>query len=306
MAPPAPPILAAIDAHQHFFDLENNRYPWLQDGWLPDFRYGDYTAICRSYLPEHYAEDTAGQNIVASVHIEAEHDPADPVAETRWLHRVAEQSGFPHAIVGWAMFCRSNIAEVLAGHAAFPLTRGIRQKPAAASGPDAIVPGYPGSMADPAFRAGYALLAEFGLHYELQTPWWHLGEAVALARDFPDTMIVLNHAGLPANRSATGLAGWREAMEGFAAEANTAVKISGLGVRDEAWTVAENGPIVRAAIDIFGPQRCMFASNFPVDSLVGDYATIYGGFREITADFPESDRRALFHDTARRLYRIAS
>jgi predicted TIM-barrel fold metal-dependent hydrolase len=137
----------------------------------------------------------------------------------------------------------------------------------------------------------------------MQTPWWHLGEAADLARDFPETTIILNHTGLPADRSEGGLKAWRAAMETFAAQPNTAVKISGLGVPGQRWTADLNRGIVRDTIDIFGVDRCMFASNFPVDSVCATFDEIYGGFFEIVADLPESDRRALFHDNAARYYR---
>ncbi|MDX1376242.1 MAG: amidohydrolase family protein, partial [Burkholderiales bacterium] len=170
----------------------------------------------------------------------------------------------------------------------------------------AVAPGAPGSMGDARWRAGYALLERHGLHFELQTPWWHLAEAVDLARDFPRTQIVLNHAGLPADRSAEGLAGWGAAMRALAACPNVAVKISGLGLPGRPWRVEDNAPIVRAAIETFGVARCMFASNYPVDRLVASYDTIMSGFRVIVADRPAAERRALFHDNAARIYRIDS
>ena len=81
-------------------------------------------------------------------------------------------------------------------------------------------------------------------------------------------------------------------------------KISGLGQPGQAWTVEANGPVVRDAIGMFGPNRCMFASNFPVDGLCAGFRTIFSGFWDITADLPENARRALFHDNARRIYRL--
>lgn len=294
--------LPIIDAHHHFWELGQGRYPWLEDHVIP-FRYGDYAAIRRTYLPADFLRDHGSHRIVKSVHMEAEWDSRDPVAETRWLHALHDSSGWPHALVGQAWFGRADIAEVLAGHAAFPLIRSIRQKPAAAVSPQAFVPGAPGSMADPAFRAGYRLLARHRLHYDLQTPWWHLGEAADLARDFPDTLIILNHTGLPADRSPAGLAGWRESMERFAAEPNTLVKISGIGVPGRAWTPGLQRGVVLDAIRIFGADRCMVASNFPVDSLCASYDAIFGGLKAITAAMPDRERRAIFHDTAARVYR---
>jgi len=159
-------------------------------------------------------------------------------------------------------------------------------------------------MLDPAWRAGFTHLARAGLRFDLQTPWWHLHEAVRLAVDFPHTSIVLNHTGLPADRSAAGLTGWKRAMSGLAACPNVAVKISGLGQPGRAWTVDANRDIVRTVIDLFGAKRCMFASNFPVDSLCAPFATIFGGFRDIVADLTPHEQRALFRDNAIRIYDI--
>ena len=291
------------DPHQHFWDLSGNTHPWLASPHA-GFRYGDYSAIRRTYLPNDYRTDTRRQNVVRSVHIEAEWDPADPVAETRWLDRLAQSTGWPTACVGQAWFARDDIAEVLAGHAASALVRGIRQKPPAAARPDEVDPRAPGAMGDERFRRGYDLMPRYGFSYDLQTPWWHLAEAADLARSFPETRIVLNHTGLPADRSEAGLAGWRRALETFAAEPNTRLKISGLGLADGSWPVDGNRVVVRDAIRIFGVRRCMFASNFPVDSLVADYDTIYDGFRAFVADLSDADQRALFHDNAVRCYRL--
>jgi predicted TIM-barrel fold metal-dependent hydrolase len=298
--------LPIVDAHQHFWDLERNYLPWLCDEPMVPFRYGDYSPIRRTYLPPDYRRDTAGHQVVKTVHVEAEWDPADPVGETRWLQTIAAEHGVPSAIVAQARLDREGIAEVLAQQAAFPLVRGIRYKPKAATDPRAARRGEPGSMDDPRWREGYALLADHGLSYDLQTPWWHLDAALDLARDFPATAIILNHTGLPADRSGEGLNGWRRAMTRFAEAENVAVKISGLGQPGQPWTVEANGPIVRDVIRIFGVERCLFASNFPVDSLCASFDTIYSGFKAIVADLDPADQRRLFHDNALRVYRLAT
>lgn len=294
--------LPIIDAHHHFWELGHGRYPWLENETIP-FRYGNYTAIRRSYLVDDFRRDHGDHAIVKSVHMEAEWNPHDPVGETRWLHHLHDRTGWPHAMVGQVWFDRDDAAEMLAGHATFPLVRSVRQKPKAALSPKAFVAGAPGSMADPAFRAGFRHLERHGLHYDLQTPWWHLGEATALAQDFPDTLIILNHTGLPADRSPDELVGWRDAMACFAAEPNTVVKISGIGVPGQPWTPELQCGVVLNTIALFGADRCMIGSNFPVDSLCASYDAIFSGFKSITADLPAKDRRALFHDTAQRVYR---
>jgi predicted TIM-barrel fold metal-dependent hydrolase len=293
-----------LDAHQHFWDLERNYLPWLKDEPPVPFRYGDYRPIRRTYLPPDYARDTAGFRIVGTVYVETEWDPKDPVGETRWVHALATETGLPSAVVAHARLDAPDAADILAAHAAFPLVRGIRHKPRAATSPKDIVPGAPGSMGDPAWRRGFAALAPLGLSFDLQTPWWHLDEALDLARAFPATTIVVNHTGLPADRSEAGLAGWHGAMARLAAAPNVAVKISGLGVPGRAWTVDANGWIVRTTIETFGIDRCLFASNFPVDSLIGRFAEIFDGFLAITADLGPADRQKLFVENARRTYRL--
>lgn len=299
------PRFPIVDAHQHFWDLTRNYYPWLCEKEPIPFRYGDYSAIRRNYLPGDLRRDCAGLDLRMTVHMEAEWDRADAVAETRWLESLNAATGLPTACIGHAEFERDTIADVLAGHAASKLMRGIRQKPAAAPSAAEAKRGQPGSMDDPVWREGYALLEKHGLSYDLQTPWWHLNAAAELAGDFPGTTIIINHTGLPADRSTEGLAAWRAALERVAAQGNVAIKISGLGQRGLRWSAAANAPIIRDTIAIFGAERCMFASNFPVDSLAGAYRDIYAGFLAAVADRPDSDQRKLFHDNAVRIYRLA-
>jgi predicted TIM-barrel fold metal-dependent hydrolase len=295
---------AIVDAHQHFWDLARNYHPWLADATMIPFRYGDYAALRRNYLPADYRADIGRHRIVATVHVEAEWDPGDPVGETHWLEALRDETGLPTVAVAHAKLDGADAAEVLAAQAAFDFVRGIRHKPAAAPSPAEVTIGAPGSMGDRRWRDGYALLARHGLSFDLQTPWWHLGEAAALARDFPRTPVIINHTALPSDRSLSGLAAWRAALATAAREPNVALKISGLGVVDEPWRRAANAPIVCAAIAIFGVDRCMFASNYPVDSLVGSFDAIYSGFAAIVVDLPQAAKRKLFHDNAMRIYRI--
>lgn len=297
--------LALVDAHQHFWDLQRGRYPWLQDEPPPAaFRYGDTRALRRSYLPEQYAADTRGWRVVATVHVEAEWDRADPVAETRSLAELRARTGLPTVAVAHARLDREDAAGVLQAQAAFEFVRGIRHKPTAAPSPRDVVRGAPGSMDDPKWRAGYALLSRYHFSFDLQTPYWHLAEAADLARAFPWILIVINHTGLPADRSAEGLRAWRAALELAAGEPNIALKISGLGVKGQPWSLAANAPVIRDAIRIFGTDRCCFASNYPVDSLVASFDAIFTGFKAAVADLSAEDQRKLFCDTAVRLYRI--
>ena len=297
--------LEIVDAHQHFWDPQRNVYPWLRAEPPPPFRYGDTRPLRRPYLPAQYRADCAKHRVVKTVHVEAGWDPGDPVGETRWLAGLREREGLPTVAVAAARLDRAEAAEVLAAQAAFPFVRGIRHKPDAAASPDEARRGAAGSMDDLRWRAGFALLSRHRLSFDLQTPWWHLPAAVDLARAFPWIPIVINHTGLPVDRSVDDLKAWRAALEAAAGEPNISIRISGLGIRGQPWSLAANAPVIRDAIRIFGVERAMFASNYPVDGLVGAFDAIYTGFKAAVADLPAADQRKLFHDNAVRFYRIS-
>jgi predicted TIM-barrel fold metal-dependent hydrolase len=301
-------VIPIIDAHHHIWDLEANRHPWLQDEPPIPFRYGDYRALRRNYLPADFRRDAARQNVVATVYMEAEHDPADPLHETRWVHDIAAREGLPNAMAAAAFLDRADAAEIIRAQAAMPLVRSLRHKPKGVARPQDYDPSHriPGSMRCPAWRAGYRYLAESGLHFELQTPWWHLPDALELARDFPGTLIVLNHLGLPADRSAAGLAAWREAMARLAEAPNVRVKLSGICVPGRRWTPELQAPVVLEAIRLFGAGRCMVASNFPVDGLLATYDEIMDGLRAIIAGLPEDEQRRILAGTAAETYRVTA
>ena len=270
------------DAHLHLWDAHARYYPWLCDRAV-NFRYGDYSALPRRYALENYRADTGRWEVTHGVYVEAEWDPDDPLGEMAFIESIRTQNGFPTVAVAQAWLDRANCAQVLEAHAQRAFVRGVRHKPKS------------GMMDDAQWRSGFAQLAPLGLHFELQAPWPQLEEAARLARDFPDTTIVLNHAGLPSDED---LPAWRKALAALAACPNVAVKISGLG------KVKRKREVVLTAIDLFGVQRAMFASNFPVDRLCASFDEIYTGFREITHELPETDRRALFRDNALRIYRM--
>ena len=294
--------LPIADAHHHIWDLALKAHPWLSDESKLPFRYGDISAIRKTYLPADYRSDSRRFNVVKTVYVEAEWDSSDPIGESRWVHAMAARHGLPNAMVAQARLDRDDAAEVLEQQAAFPLIKSVRHKPKSATRRSDARRGDSGSMDCPQWRKGFALLANHGLHFDLQTPWWHFDAASELARDFPGTTIIVNHTGLPADRSPEGVAGWRSAMELLAAQANVMLKISGLGVPGCRWTKELQGPVVGDAIRIFGVERAMFASNFPVDSLVATFDEIYESFLAITRDIPDAVRGKLFHDNAARIY----
>lgn len=297
--------LPIVDAHHHFFDLEANDHPWLKGERLSAFRYGDYSAICRDFMPDDYQQASGAHRIVKTVLMEGEWNPADPVGEARWVAGLAAKAGRPNAMAAQIWLDRDDVGAVLDAYAGLPLVRSVRHKPKARTrAAHAANFAAPGSMRCRRWRDGYARLQAAGLHFELQAPLWHFGEAVELARDFPGTLIIVNHAGLPADRSDQGLKAWRMALDRLADAPNVVMKVSGIGVPGEAWTAALQAPVIAGTLAAFGTGRVAFASNYPVDSLCASFATIFDVFKAVTADLAPATRLALFHDNATDWYRL--
>jgi predicted TIM-barrel fold metal-dependent hydrolase len=300
----APDAVTLIDAHHHLWDLQANYYPWLRDHPEENFFLGNYDALKRNYLPEDYCRDSISHNVLATVHVEAEWDRSDQIGETRWISAIAARYGFPNAVVAHAWFHTDNSAEVIAGQAAFPLVRGIRSKPVTSASPDTMNPGAPGTMQDERWLRGFALLKKHGMSWDLRVPFWHLPEAASVARTFPETPIVLNHTGFPWDRSEDGLRAWRAAMETIADAPNVHLKVSEFGLRDQAWDYESNRRVVLDAIAIFGIERCMFATNFPVAGLRVDYDTLVASVSRMLGHLSADDREQFFWKNAARFYRL--
>jgi predicted TIM-barrel fold metal-dependent hydrolase len=232
-------------------------------------------------------------------------DRTQQVAETRWVTEVNARYGFPGAIIAHAWFHTENAEEILAAQSQFPLVRGIRSKPVTSLRPGTATPGAPGTMQDDKWLRGFALLEKYGLSWDLRVPYWHLAEAAEVARQFPRTPIVLNHTGFPWDRSEEGLAAWRREMETLALEPNVHVKVSEFGLKDSAWDYESNRRVVTEAIAIFGMERCIFASNFPVAGLRIDYDTLVRSLNRMLSGHSQADRDRFFWQNAAAFYRLS-
>ncbi|HJQ60917.1 MAG TPA: amidohydrolase family protein [Vineibacter sp.] len=297
---------AIVDSHHHLWDLARGRYPWLQDAYDPaHFLLGAYEALRRDFMPEHYRAACEGLPVVATVHVEAERARAEALAETAWLHEVSARSAMPHAVVAWVDLLAADAEARLAEQAADTLVRGVRFKPTTSATPAQSVRDQPGALQDPRWPDGLARLQRHGLSWDLRVPFWHLEEAATLVCQAPGLAVALNHVGLPWDRSPSGLEVWRRGMTALAACGNVHVKLSELGLRDAPWNVADNVRIIREVVDIFGWQRCMFGSNFPVASLRIGYRALVQATGEALAPLTAKQRRAIWQDNALRFYRIS-
>ena len=293
-----------IDPHMHLWDLDRHYYSWLQDTPLPNNPAGDISSIAyRSYGLDDYLADTAGWNVVQTVHVECGLPPRDQLSETDWLQGIADTRGVIGGVVAGANLDDPRVEPLLEAHAARANVRGIRQivnwhaDPAKTYGPRDL-------LLDPQWRAGYALLAKYGLSFDLQLYPSQMTTAAALAAANPDVPVIVNHTGMPTDRDDAGLKAWRDGLALLAQRPNVSCKISGLAMIDRAWTVDSLRPFVLQVIETFGPNRCMFASNFPVEKVHGSFGGFYEAYDTITADFGEAERTSLFGGTAARVYRL--
>ena len=297
-----PPV---VDCHHHLWDLGKHRYEWLQAEPILDTLLGDYSPICRDYLIQNYLADARPAGVVKSVHVQCEFDHADPAGETEWLQGLADRHGFPHGIVGFVNLADPAAGALLDTHGGFANFRGVRQNlNFDADDPRRCFADRGDYLSDPAWRRGFSLLAPRGLSFDLQILPLQMGEAYEALVACPGTGVVLDHAGLPLDRNPEALELWRRGMRRLASLPNVAVKLSGFGMMDRSPSVATIRPIVLETIEMFGAERCMFASNFPVDGLGGNLVDFFDAYRAVVADFSEDERIALFARNAERFYRI--
>ena len=291
-----------VDPHHHLWDPGRNTYPWLQ-GEMHDRGWGDLRPLQQPYLVANLLADAARQGLQKSVHVQANFDPADPVGETAWLEGVAAESGFPHGIVGFADFSSPDVESVLERHSQHTRMRGIRQ--VLNRHPNPVLNRAPKDfLADETWQKKLGLLQRYGWSFDAQVYCQQMPALAPLARRYPDMQFVLDHAGMPAERDAAGVEGWKRGMRQLAACSNIAVKLCGYGMVDTKWTVDSIRPFVLQPIEWFGPERCMFASNFPVDRLMASYDRLWNAYRDISAGFSSAEKALLFRENAERIYRI--
>jgi predicted TIM-barrel fold metal-dependent hydrolase len=284
-----------IDAHVHFWDhsISGLRWHWLEPTWVHP-RLGRLPELDRPrYSVAEFRDETDGLGVIGIVHIQAVAPDCDPVEETAWLTRVAASSGWPLAIVGACRLAADDAAQILDHHAEYPLYRGIRDYGAGAE------------IDTPAFERGVAALAERSGSLEIMVAWPQFPSVLRIARNHPELVVVLGHAGLPQERTDEYFSHWSAGLRELATAPNIICKISTLGGSgDPSYTADTIRRWLLACVDAFGVERCMLASNWPIDSLFGTYDHLLAAYRTIADDLPAADRTALFSGTARRIYRI--
>ncbi|HEY9593697.1 MAG TPA: amidohydrolase family protein [Spirochaetia bacterium] len=319
---PIDPSLPICDAHHHLWDRPDGRY--LIDDFLGDAR-GGHRIVRTVYVECRSMYRKDGPVEMRSVG-ETEH--VTGVAE-RAARAPGERVGVACRIVGYAdLRLGAGVAPVLEAHlmAGGNRFRGIRNVSTWHEDPTVALKAHniPGLLSDTRFREGFALLREYGLSFDACLFFTQLAELADLARAFPNTPIILNHAGgilgtgPYAGKSDEVFRVWKRGMAALAFCPNVCVKLGGLGEQNAGFgwrgralppTSAEMAkamaPYFLACIEMFGADRCMFESNFPVDRRSCSYTVVWNAFKRITERFSPGERIALFHDTAARAYRFS-
>jgi len=283
-----------VDTHVHFWDLDHEtlRYDWLTpEAEDPDL--GDYGAMkSRRFTPADFDGETRFCRLGGVVHVQAAIGSDDPVQESAWLQGWSDRCGIPAAAVAAADLADRGAAGVLERHAAFPCVRGIRDLR------------YDGYLTDPDWQRGYAGLERHGFVCCDDPLVEAMPDAAALAARHPGIVYCVDHAGFPRRRDADYFKEWSAAMRRIAAVPNTVCKISGLGQADHRWTVESMRPWVLECIELWGPERAFFGTNWPVDRLFSSYADVLAAYAEIIAGLSVGEREALWSGTARRVFRL--
>ncbi len=287
-----------IDAHHHLWDLNAVEYPWLMEKGAVRF-FGDPTTIQRDYLLPEYRADASAQGFSASVHIQV--GAADPWAEAQWVQSVADQ--YPDWPLVQVVFCdltANDLEYQLDRFQSLPSVRGVRQIVGRAPGEDAKT-GTNKLLENPDFRNGLVAVGERGLSFDLQLLPELMEQTSEVLSRAPGTPVALCHAGSPHDRSADGLSSWQDALSSLSKLPQVYCKLSGLGMFDHNWSAQSVAPIVSTCLSQFGADRCMFGSNFLVDSLSSTYLELVSRLQELISD---QHQNSVFHDTAKRFYRF--
>lgn len=292
-----------IDPHHHLWDLSMGKHPWLLPTDPSVQAVAGLSEIAHDYLVDDYVRDSAGHDIVATVHIEALW-AGDPVGETRWLETLDKSKGVAARYVGGASLGKEGAERVIAEQAAFDRMTGIRGILSWHPDPKKCFVGDPELGRNPAWRRDIARLEKHGLNLELMMYPYQAAIVREIAEANPGLQIIINHCGSPIDRDAEGMQRWRDGLKLISACPNIALKISNPGAYDHNWTLASVRDVAMHCIDCFGAARTMFGTDYPVSKIQMSYDQIYDTFKTIASALSAGEQSRLFHDNAKRFYRL--
>jgi predicted TIM-barrel fold metal-dependent hydrolase len=289
-----------VDGHFHIWRQAD--LPWLLGPMQPRI-FGPYEPLRRDYPIEEYLADCRPAGVTEAVYVQANWDPERFDEEAEFVAEASERAGFPIAIVAYADMLADDVRPQLDRLARNTRVRGVRMQLHWHDNPLYCFAAKPDLVRDDRLRANVGCLAQYGWSFDLQVFAPQMASAAELAASCPDVTFVLQHAGMLEDLSTEGVATWRSGMELLAGQANAVSKLSGLGTFLRANDPAHIGLVVRETLSLFGPQRCLFGSNFPIEKLWTRYGELMAAHQ---AAVPDAARRDVFCDTARRVYRLGT
>ncbi len=287
-----------VDAHFHIWRQAD--LPWLMGPMQPRI-FGPYEPIRRDYPVEEYLADCRAEGIAEAVYVQANWAPARALDEVRFVAESARRAAFPIATVAYADMLVDDIRPQLDALAAEPSVRGVRMQLHWHENPLYRFAQTPDLARDPALQRNVARLADYGWSFDLQVFAGQMQGAADLAVACPKVTFVLQHAGMLEDLTPAGIAAWREGMKRLAACPNVVSKLSGLGTFLRRNDPAHIALVAGETLTLFGAERCLFGSNFPIEKLWTTYAALVGAYR---AGVPAHDHDQVFNRTARRVYRL--
>lgn len=290
-----------VDAHHHIWRRAD--LPWLQGPSVPRI-FGEYDPIKRDYPIEEYLDDIAGTGVAKSVYVQANWSPDRGAEEAAWVQATADRTGWPHAIVGYADMTVADVRPALDALARTPLMRGVRQQFHWHETPQYRFARNPDLCRDPMVQRNVARLADYGWTFDLQVFAPQMAGAGELADACPAVTFVLQHAGMLEDLSDDGRAAWRAAMRDLAKRPNVTSKLSAFGTFLHRNDPVHIERILHDTVEIFGPQRCLWGSNFPIEKLWTTGPELLAAFRRASADLSTTAQADIFERTATRVYRL--
>ncbi len=240
--------------------------------------------------------------LIASIACEFGAD--DPVAEAQSVQAESYRTGFPHAFIGAVDLASPSLGQVLASYRELPVVRAVRQPLYWADDPLLRLGPRPDLLVDPGWLRGFERVAEEGLVWDLLVYDEQLPSAHELIRAFPETRFVLEATGWPLDLSPDGFRRWQERIGAVSEFDNVTLKLQGLALLFGP-SADDHGPWVRAAVEIFGAERCMFASHFPVDALLCRFDRLVDGLLGALDGLDAQALTAFFGGCATREYGLA-
>lgn len=292
-----------IDTHQHFWDLANHRYPWLDPGTQSIV--GDTSAIRKSFMPADYREQAVPLNIIGTVHLDGGFNPADPVGETKLAQRLHEETRLPSAVVAGMQLDAPDLEQRLhANKEASRLLRGVRHIIAWHEIPRLSYVKRPDIITDPLWLRGFASLDRYGLSADMQIYPSQMPAAAELAARTPGIPMIINQAGMPDGLVTGDHGAWIEGIRLLAQNRNVSIKISGFGMLKPDWNLDDIKPLVVAIIECFGVERVMLGSNYPVEQLFTPMPQLFAAYFECLAPLAPADIERVASGNAIRIYRV--